>query len=33
LVLRLEWLTLFPICRVLPVSSQRRDMAQILSKP
>ena len=27
LVFRFEWLTLCPICRVLPVSSQRRDMA------
>ena len=30
LVLRFEWLTLCPICRILPVSSQRRDMALFL---
>ena len=30
LVLRLEWLTRCPIWAVLPVSSQRHDMAQIL---
>src|ERR1700694_3114628 len=26
LVLRLEWLTLWPVCAVLPVKSQRRDI-------
>src|ERR1700724_4208782 len=26
LVLRLEWLTLWPVCAVLPVNSQRRDI-------
>src|SRR4051812_43076892 len=26
LVLRFEWLTLWPVCAVLPVKSQRRDI-------
>jgi hypothetical protein len=29
LVLRFEWLTLLPIWRVFPVSSQRHDMAVV----
>src|ERR1700733_9416141 len=32
LVLRFEWLTRWPICRVLPVSSQRHAMAILVFK-
>src|ERR1700674_5587094 len=33
LVLRFEWLTLWPVCAVFPVRSHRRDMVSFLVSP
>src|ERR1700674_501923 len=33
LVLRFEWLTLWPVCAVFPVRSHRRDMVNFLVFP